>query len=90
LGAAHLQLGMIYAQNGDYGHAIEEYKKTIDVSPELEETHYRLAQAYRRTGDVSQAQKELRLHEQMAKQAKERAERERAEIQEFVVTLRDR
>ena len=90
LGAAHLQLGMIYAQNGDYAHAIEEYKKTIEVSPELEETHYRLAQAYRRTGDVSQAQKELQLHEQLAKQAKERAERERAEIQEFVVTLRDR
>jgi tetratricopeptide (TPR) repeat protein len=90
LGAAHLQLGILYAQRGDYAHAIPAYQKAIEASPELEETHYRLAQAYKRNGDTARAQKELQLHEQLSRQAKERAERERAEIQEFVITLRDK
>lgn len=90
LGAAYLQLGVFYAQRGDYGQAILAYQKAITASPELEEAHFRLAQAYKRTGDVERARQERQLHEQLAKQVKERAERERAEIQEFVVTLRDR
>jgi len=90
LGAAQLRLGILYSQRGDYTHAILAYQKAIEVSPELEETHYRLARAYKRTGDEVRAQKELQLHEQLAKQAKERAKRERTGVQEFVVTLRDR
>jgi tetratricopeptide (TPR) repeat protein len=89
-GAAHLQLGILYAQHGEYAHAILAYQKAIEVSPELEEAHYRLAQAYKRNGETALAQKELQVHEQLARQAKERAERERAEIQEFVITLRDK
>jgi Tfp pilus assembly protein PilF len=88
LGAAHLQLGILYAQRGDYAHAILAYRKAMEVSPELEETHYRLAQAYRRTGHDADAQKELRVHEQLSKAAKEEAQRERREIQEFVISLR--
>ncbi len=90
LGAADLQLGILYAQRGDYSRAIPAYRKAIEVSPELEEAHYRLAQAYKRTGDATDAEKELKLHEQLSKQAKEKAERERADIQAFVITLRDK
>lgn len=90
LGPAHLQLGILYAQAGDYAHAIAEYQKAVDVSPDLEETHYRLAQAYRRTGDVEKAKEQLQLHEQISKQTKERAEQERREIQQFVISLRDK
>jgi len=90
LGAAQLQLGILYAQRGDYGQAISAYKKAIAVSPELEEAHYRLALAYRRTGDNADARKELQLHERLSKRAKEDAERDRAEIQQFVISLRDR
>ncbi len=89
LGAAHLQLGILYAERGDYAHAISAYRQAIEVSPELEEAHYRLAQAYRRTGDDADAQKELRIHEQLAKEAKAEAERERKEIQQFVISLGD-
>jgi len=88
LGAAHLQLGILYAQRGDYAHAILAYRKAIEVSPELEETHYRLAQAYRRTGHEADAQKELQIHEQLSKAAKEEAQQERKEIQQFVISLR--
>lgn len=90
LGAAYLQLGILYAQRGEYARAISAYKKAIEVSPELEETHYRLAQAYRRTGAEADAQKELQLHEQISKRVQEEAESQRREIQQFVVSLRDR
>jgi len=64
------------------------------VSPQsddtLEEAHYRLAQAYTRTGDKVKAKEELELHAQLAKKTKEDTERKRREIQEFVVSLRGR
>jgi len=90
LGAAYLQLGIAYAQRGDYGRAISAYQKAIAASPELEEAHYRLAQAYRRTGKQTEAQKEMQLHEELAKKSKEEAERKRREIQQFVISLRDK
>jgi hypothetical protein len=54
----------------------------------LEEAHYRLAQAYTRTGEKVKAQEELELHDQLAKKTKEDTERKRREIQGFVVSLR--
>jgi len=90
LGAAYLQLGILYAQRGDYAHAISTYQKAVETSPELEEAHYRLAQAYRRTGKQAEAQKEMQVHEELAKKSKEEAERKRREIQQFVISLRDK
>ncbi len=99
LGAAYLQLGILYAQRADLSRAISAYRKAIEVSPQevgpqldqtLEEAHYRLAQAYQRTGDKTKAQEELELHRQLAKKTKEDAERKRREIQQFVIALRDK
>ncbi len=99
LGAAYLQLGILYAQRADFPRAISAYEKAIEVSPAevgpqldqtLEETHYRLAQAYQRTGDKTKAQEELELHRQLAKKTKEDAERKRREIQQFVISLRNK
>jgi tetratricopeptide (TPR) repeat protein len=91
LSAAYLQLGIVYAQRGDFSQAIAEYQKAITVSsgPDetLEEAHYRLAQAYARTGATAKAQVELQLHTDLDKQIKESADRERREMQEFVVSL---
>ncbi|MGO9402329.1 MAG: carboxypeptidase regulatory-like domain-containing protein [Terriglobales bacterium] len=99
LGAAYLQLGILYAQRADFSGAISAYQKAIEVSPveigpqldqTLEEAHYRLAQAYQRTGDKARAQEELQLHNQLAMKTKEDAERKRREIQQFVISLRDK
>jgi tetratricopeptide (TPR) repeat protein len=98
LGAAHLQLGILYSQRKDFSRAISAYQKAIEVSPEqvtpesnetLEVAHYRLAQAYLRTGDKARAQQELQLHNQLAKKTKEHIERERRDIQQFVISLRN-
>lgn len=89
MGAAHLQLGILYWQQGDSTRAISALKEAIAVSPELGEAHYRLAQAYLRAGNQAAAQEEFRVHDELAKKSDEEAERGRREIQQFVVSLRD-
>jgi tetratricopeptide (TPR) repeat protein len=104
LGAAYLQLGILYSQRKDFSRAISAYQKAIEVGPEevspehvtpeinetLEVAHYRLAQAYLRTGDKVRAQEELQLHARLAKKIKEKTERERREIQQFVISLQNK
>jgi tetratricopeptide (TPR) repeat protein len=99
LSAAYLQLGILYAQRADYPQAIAAYRRAIEVTseqttPDTDETlaqaHYRLAQAYLRTGDKAGAEEELRLHEQFVKKTKDDTDRERREIQEFVISLKSK
>ncbi len=59
-----------------------------ETNEALAESHYRLAQAYLRTGDKAKAQEELQLHAQLSKKAKEDTDRQHREIQEFVISLR--
>jgi Flp pilus assembly protein TadD len=101
--AAYLQLGILYSQRTDFSRAISAYRKAIEVASEevkpqfsdpqlddrLDEAHYRLAQAYLRTGDKARAQKELQVHAEISKKIKEDTTRERREIQEFVLSLRN-
>ncbi len=102
LGAAYLQLGILYSQRADFSRAISAYQNAIEVSPKevnpqfdfrtdetLEEAHYRLAQAYQRTGDKNKAKEQLQLHDELAKKTKENRERGRREIQEFVISLQN-
>ena len=94
LGAAYLQLGILYSQRADFAGAISAYQKAIEVSPEgddiLEEAHYRLAQAYLRTGDPAKAQEQLQLHRQLSKKRKEDTEFDMRRSEEFVISLRDK
>ena len=87
--AAHLQLGIVQAEKRDDANAISEYHKAIQIDPKLEEAHFRLAQAYRQTGEIEKSKEELRIHQQLAQQSAQEVERERHEIRQFVYTLRD-
>jgi tetratricopeptide (TPR) repeat protein len=88
LGIGYLQLGVLYGERKDFPAAVSSYEKAIEASPQLEEAHYRLSQAYRRTGEKSKAERELRLYDQIAKKKDEEVERERRESRQFVYTLR--
>ena len=94
LGAVYLQLGILYSQNADYPRAIAAYQKAIEVSSNsddtLEQAHYRLAQAYLRTGDKIEAQAELQLHDDLSRKTKDDSERSRREIKEFVISLQNK
>ena len=89
LAAAYLQLGILHSEQADYPRAITNYQRAIQADPQMEEAHYRLAQAYRHVGDVAKAEAELRAFDQIAKESAVQAERERHEIRQFVYTLRD-
>jgi len=89
LGDAYLLLGIIQAGEGNLSQAISAYQRAIAASPQLEEAHYRLAMAYRKTGQTNQARTELALYQQLRKQSAEALERERSEIQQFVFGLKN-
>ena len=69
--AASLQLGILHAEQKNYTQAIADYQQAIqaDASAQMEEPHYRLAQAYRQMGDVARAEAEIQIYERIAKQS---------------------
>jgi len=89
LGAASLQLGIVFAEQNNLPKAIAAYQSAIQAGPPMEEALYRLAQAYRKTGQPEKAQKEIELYRQVSRQSAQALERERAEVQQFVFELRD-
>src|SRR5262249_45517469 len=56
---AHLELGALYADEGSFSPAIEQYKEAIRLRPDLASAHYRLAQLYLRSGHTRDGQAEL-------------------------------
>ena len=86
--AGYLQLGILYAKKQDYRAAIPAYQKAIEADPQLEQAHYRLAQAYRYIGDTQNAQKEIVAFQQLSKTSARELDRQRSELQQFVVALK--
>jgi len=84
---ASLQLGILYFDSGEYLKAITAYRNAIDADGKLEEAYFRIAQAYRRTGEDAQAQSELQIYERLSKEKTEEVERRRHEVQQFVFTV---
>jgi tetratricopeptide (TPR) repeat protein len=86
---AHLQLGIVRAEENNEAGAIEEFERAAQIDPQMEEAHYRLALAYRRQGEPEKSKSEFARYQQLAKADSEKLERERHEIQQFVYRLRD-
>lgn len=88
LGEAFLLLGIIYADESNLPKAISAYQSAIAASPQIEETHYRLAMAYRKSGDTKKEQQELGIYQQLSRRSAQEFERERSEIQQFVFEMK--
>jgi tetratricopeptide (TPR) repeat protein len=88
LGDAFLLLGSVYANEDNLPKAIAAYQSAIAASPQLVEAHYRLAMAYRKTGETDKARMELELYKELSGRSERQFERERAEIQQFVFELK--
>jgi tetratricopeptide (TPR) repeat protein len=89
LGEAYLQLGIMYSQRGSTQQAIAAYQRAIEANMNLGEAHYRLAQAYKIIGEQSKAQPEFQRYEQIAKTEAAEVERERRELRQFLVILKE-
>ncbi|HEX3321851.1 MAG TPA: tetratricopeptide repeat protein [Terriglobales bacterium] len=87
LGVAHLLLGSLFSEQGDLQKAIAAYQRATSASPKLADGHYRLAQAYQKAGEAAKAGEELKIYNQLSKQAAEQQERDWQEMRQFVYTL---
>jgi len=55
----HLELGSLYADEGNSSAAAAQYQEAIRLRPDLAAAHYRLAQIYLRSGRTREGQAEL-------------------------------
>ncbi|MGO8817093.1 MAG: tetratricopeptide repeat protein [Terriglobia bacterium] len=74
LADAHLQLGILLQDENRDQEAITEFKSAAEFKPSDPDPHYRLAQAYIRTGDKERGQQELQLYDRLHKQQVDDAE----------------
>ncbi len=89
LAEAYLQLGILHAYQRNFAVAIGDFQQAIANLPDLEEAHYRLAQAYRVSGRMDEARAELAVYQRLLEQSQQQTEREHHEIKQFVYSLRD-
>ena len=68
LADAHLQLGILFHDQQRDPEAIPEFQAAIRLRPDDPDAHYRLAQAYVRTGDKECGQAEFKLYDKLHKQ----------------------
>lgn len=88
-GEAYLQLGIMHFAQGELEQAIRGYKKASEASPQLSEPHYRLGLAYRRMNEEAKAEQEFRVYEEMQKAETAALEKERRELRQFLIILKD-
>jgi tetratricopeptide (TPR) repeat protein len=81
---AHLQLGILYSEQHREPEAMAEFQAAIRLNPDDPDAHYRLAQAYLRTGDQEHGQQELRLYDKLRQPPADETEKRRREIQRLV------
>jgi len=56
---AHLKLGSLYEEEGNYPLAVGELERTVQLDPSDASAHYRLSQAYRRDNQPLKADSEM-------------------------------
>jgi len=65
LAKGFLELGILLSDQRRYKEAIPELQRAIRLEPDVAQAHYRLAQAYQRTGQKELADKELEIFEKL-------------------------
>ena len=61
-----LELGILLSDQQRYTEAIQELRQATRLAPDLAQAHYRLSQAYQRTGQAELAAKELELFQRLS------------------------
>jgi tetratricopeptide (TPR) repeat protein len=85
-GDAYLKLGLLDEEEGELGKAVASLQRAVEFTELPDEAHLRLAQVYRRMGETEKARRESELYEEVSRKKKEKMERERRELGQFVVT----
>jgi tetratricopeptide (TPR) repeat protein len=85
---AHLQLGILYADQHDFDKSLPEYRRALELNPDLSDAHYRLGQYYVHAGQKDRAQQEFAVYQQLEAQRLAIVDRERAEVQQFLYSAK--
>ena len=85
----YVQLGILEADRRNFPEAIRDFQHAVTLQPNLTLAHYHLSQAYRRTGQKDRANRELEIFGQLRKQDQLETEKERSEVRQFVVNMKD-
>jgi tetratricopeptide (TPR) repeat protein len=85
---AHVQLGNLYADQHEYAKSIPEYVRALELNPNLPDAHYRLGTDYVHVGEKDLAQKEFAVYQQLRAQHLADADKERAEVRQFVYSAK--
>ena len=88
-GEAFLQLGILHFAQGNLEQAIQDYRKAIHANAQLSEPHYRLGLAYRRMKEETKAEQEFGAYEDLTKEETAAMEKERRELKQFLILLKD-
>lgn len=88
LADAHLQLGIVYADQHQYAKSLPQYTRALELNPNLPDAHYRLGQYYVHSGEKDKAQQEFELYQKQQAQHMAEVDKERAEVQQFVYTAK--
>lgn len=84
LAEAHLQLGILYADQREYAKSLPEYTRAIALNSNLADAHYRLGQYYVHAGEKERAQQEFQTFQQLQAHHQAEVDKERAEVRQFV------
>ncbi len=84
---AYLQLGILYATQRRFDDAIRQYKEALAINSENATIHYRLGQAFARTGESDRAQQEFAEFERLHKLELAETNKQSAQIQQFVYSM---
>ncbi len=85
---AHLELGDLYSQEGQYAKAVPEYQAALRLNPHLMDAYYRLGQAYVHLGEKQLAEQEFKIHQQLYTRHLAEMDQERQQIRQFVYSTR--
>ena len=85
---AYVALGARLAEKGDLASAIAAYSKAVELNANLAEAHFRLGQAYKRTGETLKAQNEFAAYKRASQTEMAAVERQRRDVRQFVVVLK--
>jgi tetratricopeptide (TPR) repeat protein len=89
LSEAHLQLGNLYSEQQKYADSIPEYQRALELNSDLADAHYRLGQAYVRTGEKERAQEQIQVYQKLREQHLAEVDKQRAEVRQFVYAAKD-
>jgi tetratricopeptide (TPR) repeat protein len=88
LSEAHLQLGILYADQHEYDKSFPEYERALQLNPSLPDAHYRLGQYYVHVGQKDRAQEEFAIYQKLQSEHLAAVDKERAEVQQFVYSAK--